>query len=102
MPKPDDDSPLPAPAPVTPPTLPPDFPDIPQNPGSKLQPPPPPSASPDKVAGTAGFAGRWGAVGRCRPLAGRLSGASGPFLSSLRVGIPTRHSAHYTHRRLTQ
>jgi hypothetical protein len=53
MPEPDDYGPLPAPAPVTPPTLPPDFPDIPQNPGSELQPPPPPSASPDKVAGTA-------------------------------------------------
>jgi hypothetical protein len=52
MPKPDDYSPLPTPAPVTPPTLPPDFPDIPQNPSSELQPPPPPSASGDKVAGT--------------------------------------------------
>ena len=51
MPKPDDYSPLPAPSPVTPPTLPPDFPDIPQNPSSELQPPPPPSAAPDKVAG---------------------------------------------------
>jgi hypothetical protein len=50
--KPDDYSPFPAPAPVTPPTLPPDFPDIPQNPSSELQPPPPPSATPDKVAGT--------------------------------------------------
>jgi hypothetical protein len=52
MPKPDDYSPLPAPAPITPPTLPPDFPDIPQNPSSELQPPPDPSATPDKVAGT--------------------------------------------------
>ena len=52
MPKPDDYSPLPAPAPVTPPILPPDFPDIPQNPSSELQPPPPHSATPDKVAGT--------------------------------------------------
>ena len=52
MPKPDDYSPLPAPPLVTPPTLPPDFPDIPQNPSSELQPPPPPSASSDKVAGT--------------------------------------------------
>jgi hypothetical protein len=53
MPNPDDYSPLPAPpSPVTPPTLPPDFPDIPQNPSSELQPPPPPSATPDKVAGT--------------------------------------------------
>ena len=52
MPMPDDYSPLPAPAPVTPPTLPPDFPDIPQNPSSELQPPPPPSATPDEVAGT--------------------------------------------------
>ena len=53
MPNPEDYSPLPAPpAPVTPPTLPPDFPDIPQNPSSELQPPPDPSATPDKVAGT--------------------------------------------------
>jgi hypothetical protein len=53
MPKPEDHSPLPAPAPapVTPPTLPPDFPDIPQNPSSELQPPPPPSATADQVAG---------------------------------------------------
>jgi hypothetical protein len=51
MPKPDDDRPRPTPAPVTPPTLPSDFPDI-QNPSSELQPPPPPSATPDKVAGT--------------------------------------------------
>jgi hypothetical protein len=50
MPKPEDDRRQPAP--VTPPTLPPDFPDIPQNPGSELQPPPPPFASSDKVAGT--------------------------------------------------
>lgn len=34
-----------------PPTLPPDFPDIPQNPNSELQPPPDPSATPDKIAG---------------------------------------------------
>jgi hypothetical protein len=53
MPKPDDHSPLPAPGPVNPPTLPPDFPDIPQNPGSELQPPPPNSATPDEVAGEA-------------------------------------------------
>jgi hypothetical protein len=52
MPKSDDDRSQPVPAPVTPPTLPPDFPDIPQNPSSKLQPSPPPSATPDKVAGT--------------------------------------------------
>ena len=38
--------------PVSPPTLPPDFPEIPQNPYSELQPPPPPGATPDKVAGT--------------------------------------------------
>ena len=38
--------------PVRPPTLPPDFPDIPQNPSSELQPPPDPSSTPDKVAGT--------------------------------------------------
>ena len=52
MPKPDNDRPQPEPAPVRPPTLPPDFPDIPQNPSSELQPPPDPSATPDKVAGT--------------------------------------------------
>jgi hypothetical protein len=46
------DRPQVQPPPVTPPTLPPDFPDIPQNPSSELQPPPPPSASPDEVAGT--------------------------------------------------
>jgi hypothetical protein len=42
----------PEPPPVRPPILPPDFPDIPQNPSSELQPPPDPSAAPDKVAGT--------------------------------------------------
>jgi hypothetical protein len=52
MPKPDEAQPPPTPAPMTPPTLPPDFPEIPQNPSSELQPPPPPSATPDKVAGT--------------------------------------------------
>jgi hypothetical protein len=50
-PKPADDRPRPEPAPVSPPTLPPDFPDIPQNPYSELQPPPDPGATPDKVAG---------------------------------------------------
>jgi hypothetical protein len=45
MPKPDDDRPQPEPLPVRPPTLPPDFPDIPQNPSSELQPPPDPSAT---------------------------------------------------------
>jgi hypothetical protein len=53
MPKPEEDKPQPEPPPVRPPTLPPDFPDIPQNPSSELQPPPDPSASPDKVAGAA-------------------------------------------------
>jgi hypothetical protein len=48
MPKPDEA----ISAPVRPPTLPPDFPDIPQNPSSELQPPPEPSATPDVVAGT--------------------------------------------------
>jgi hypothetical protein len=41
----------PEPPPVRPPILPPDFPDIPQNPSSELQPPPEPSAAPDRVAG---------------------------------------------------
>ena len=52
MPKLNDYKREPEPAPVRPPTLPPDFPDIPQNPSSELQPPPDPSATPDKVAGT--------------------------------------------------
>ena len=33
------------------PLCPPDFPDIPQNQSSKLQPPPDPSATPDQVVG---------------------------------------------------
>jgi hypothetical protein len=45
MPKPDDDIPQSEPRPVRPPTLPPDFPDIPQNPSSELQPPPDASAT---------------------------------------------------------
>ncbi len=52
MPKPDGDRCEPEPSPVRAPTLPPDFPDIPQNPRSELQPPPDPSATPDQVAGT--------------------------------------------------
>jgi hypothetical protein len=52
MPSTDDNRPKAEPPPVRAPTLPPDFPDIPQNPSSELQPPPPPSATPDKVAGT--------------------------------------------------
>jgi phytoene dehydrogenase-like protein len=48
VPKPDEATPTP----VRPPTLPPDFPDIPQNSSSELQPPPDQSATPDKVAGT--------------------------------------------------
>ena len=50
MPKPDYGH-QPESPPVRPPALPPDFPDIPQNPSSELQPPPDPSAIPDKVAG---------------------------------------------------
>jgi hypothetical protein len=52
MPKPDDDRLQPEPRPVRQPTLPPDFPDIPQNPSSELRPPSDPSATPDKVVGT--------------------------------------------------
>ena len=52
MPKPDDDVPRSEPPPVRPPTLPPDFPDIPQNPSSELQPPPDASATAGEVAGT--------------------------------------------------
>ena len=51
MPKPDNDRRQPEPLPVRPPTLPPDFPDIPQNPSSELQPPSDPSAMPDQFAG---------------------------------------------------
>ena len=51
-PKPADDRPRPEPPLVSPPTLPPDFRDILQNPYSELQPPPDPGATPDKVAGT--------------------------------------------------
>ena len=50
-PKPTDDRARPEPPAVSPPTLPPDFPEIPQNPYSELQPPPPPDATPEKVAG---------------------------------------------------
>jgi hypothetical protein len=52
MPSTNDNTPKTEPPPVRPPTLPPDFPDIPQNPSSELQPPPSPSATPDKFAGT--------------------------------------------------
>jgi hypothetical protein len=41
----------PEPPPARPPILPPDFPDIQQNPSSELQPPPDPSAAADEVAG---------------------------------------------------
>ena len=65
MRQPHDDRPQPEPLPVRPPTLPPDFPDIPQNPGSELQPPSDPSATPDKVAGTTpACSGRPGAAYR--------------------------------------
>jgi hypothetical protein len=50
-PKPADDRLRTEPPPVSPPTLPPDFPDVPQNAYSELQPPPPRDATPDKVAG---------------------------------------------------
>jgi hypothetical protein len=50
------DKPRPEPPAVTPP-LPPDFPDIPQNPPSELRPPLDPSARPDKVEGTTPFLG---------------------------------------------
>jgi outer membrane protein TolC len=52
MPKLNDYRPQPELPPVRPPTLPPDFPDTPQNPSSELQPPSETSATPDKVAGT--------------------------------------------------
>ena len=51
MPKPADDRPQSEPPPVRPPILPPDFPDIPQNTYSELQPPPDPGANPNEVAG---------------------------------------------------
>jgi hypothetical protein len=52
MPKPGDVRHQPEAAPVRPPSLPPDFPDIAQKPSSELQPPPDGSATPDEVAGT--------------------------------------------------
>lgn len=52
MTKLNDYRPQPEPPPVRPPILPPDFPDIPQNSSSELQPPPEPSAGLDKVEGT--------------------------------------------------
>lgn len=50
-PEPADDGPRSEPPPVNPPILPPDFPDVPQNPYSELQPPPDPGATAEKVAG---------------------------------------------------
>ena len=50
--KPADDRSQSEPPPVRPPTLAPDFQDIPQNRYSELQPPPDPGASADKVAGS--------------------------------------------------
>jgi hypothetical protein len=67
MPNPDNDRSEPEPLPVRPPILPPDFPDIPQNPSSELQPPPSPSASPDKVAGTTPARAEAETQGRQRP-----------------------------------
>ena len=51
-PKSADDRPRPELPPGSPPTLPADFPDVSQNPYSELQPPPPPGATPNNVAGT--------------------------------------------------
>jgi hypothetical protein len=48
-PKPADDQAQREPPPASPPTLPPDFPDVPQNPYSELQPPPPSDAGFVKV-----------------------------------------------------
>jgi hypothetical protein len=48
---PEADKPPSYPPVVSPPILPPDFPDIPQNPSSALQPPSHPSASANEVAG---------------------------------------------------
>ena len=52
MPKPEVERPQQEAPPVRPPTLPPDIPDISQNPSYDFQPAPDPSATPDKVAGT--------------------------------------------------
>jgi hypothetical protein len=71
MPKPDDNIPRPEPPPVSTPTLPPDFPDIPQNPGSELQPSPDPSATPDKVAGTTPAPAEPETQARPRPASGK-------------------------------
>ena len=57
MPKQGDVRHQPEPAPVRPPSLPPDFPDIAQNPSSELQPPPDGSATPDEVGTTPAPAG---------------------------------------------
>ena len=63
MPKPNDDLAHSEPPPVRPPTLPPDFPDISQNPSSELQPPSDPSAIPDGCGHNA-CSGRPGAAHR--------------------------------------
>ena len=49
-PMPKQDASTPERPPVTPPVLLPDFPDLPQNPSSELQPPPDLTARPDQVA----------------------------------------------------
>jgi hypothetical protein len=72
---------------VTPP-LPPDFPDIPQNPPSELRPPLDPSARPDKVEGTNPFF--WGIDRSLRGIRQSLfracaKGFSSPY-ASWRVG----------------
>jgi hypothetical protein len=68
MPSPKDDRFQPEPpVPVRPPTLPPDFPDIPQNPSSELQPPPDPAARPDKIEGTTPAPMKSETLGQPRP-----------------------------------
>jgi hypothetical protein len=67
MPQPNGQRPQSEPPPFRPLTLPPDFPDIPQNPSSELQPPPDPSATPDKVAGTTPAPAEPGTQGKPRP-----------------------------------
>jgi hypothetical protein len=76
------------PPPVRPPTLPPDFPEIAQNPSSELQPPSEPSAIPDKVAGiTPAPADQERRIGLEKRRAGRIA-------SRRRRMAAARHASH--------
>jgi hypothetical protein len=71
MPKADDYRSKLEPAAATPPTLPTDFPDIPQNPSSELRPPPNPFLDGGKVEGTT----ESGEEPRPRPQGARAGGS---------------------------